>query len=106
MAIWWRRETLDRQEVSERAIRWRAVRPRFLDGASPVDSRLRLEGKRLRDWLSSTKIKKVKATQNQRPQTDGTLVIYLMSVSGFGESTLNYSETHIDGFLCKDDPIL
>jgi hypothetical protein len=72
-----RRETLERQAVSERAIRWRVVRPRtFGEVVSRALEEVlgRPRGRRERDWFRTTKMKNVKATQNQRPQTVGGLM--------------------------------
>lgn len=68
-AIWWRRVTEERQAVSERAMRWRVVRPwEEGDGEAGEEGD---EGMWIRvwDWCITTMMKKANATQNQRPQT-------------------------------------
>ncbi len=70
MAIWCRRETLDRHAVSERAILCLVVRPRTLGaevcvGRAAEEEMLNIDW----DWCTTTTMKKANATQNQRPQT-------------------------------------
>lgn len=61
--------TEDRQAVSERAIRWRVVRPWWSVGVGEAGEVEDGRWMRVRDWCITTTMKNVKATQNQRPHT-------------------------------------
>lgn len=97
IAIWWRRETEERQAVSERAILWRVVRPR----TEGVDIDEGGEGRRMRDWdwCITTTMKNTNATQNQSPHTVDGVSYWVLDewIAWRIWLTLNYSETHVEG---------
>ena len=91
--------TEERQAVSERAIRWRVVRPweegdgeagEFEEGEVGI-------WMRVWDWCITTTMKKANATQNQRPHTERYQLWIWEVRRASWELTLNYSETHVEG---------
>lgn len=83
-------------------MRWRVVRPRTL-GPEELEGLLGMEveaGRKKWVWFIPTKTKNVRATQNQTPIT-WRLVSDFWYERGRSQRTLNYSDSHVEGYRSK-----